>query len=276
MTLEIVMMWLAITTYAAGTALFVAGVVFDREKWVRLAFFVSVAGMIPHMAAFGVRWTREGHGPILGFYEATSTLSFTSVAIYALASWRQPKLRAVGVVVMPVVMLLLAGTMFSPKSGLEITGVLASYWLIIHVVFSNLAFGTFVASFGLAVAYLMRERSAGVRWAHVLQRLPEQDVVDDLSARFAMAGFLFWGVMIASGAIWANESWGRYWGWDPIETWSLVVWLVYAAYLHSRLVLGWRGSKSAWLTVIALPLCAFSLLGIPILFNSIHAGYMTG
>lgn len=80
--------------------------------------------------------------------------------------------------------------------------------------------------------------------------------------------------MIVAGAIWANEAWGRYWAWDPIETWSLMTWLAYAAYLHSRLTLGWRGRRSAWFAVLALPLVVFTLVGVPLAYNSIHGAYI--
>lgn len=274
MTAEILLMWFAVTLYAVGTVLFIAGVTLEREKLTSIAFAASACGMLPHVAAFVVRWIRVGRGPILGFYEATSTMSFTSVVIFVLLAWRQPRLKPLGIAVMPVVMLLLAGSMFSPKSGLGITGALASYWLVVHVLFSNLAFASFVGSFALAIAYVARVRSVRGPWARHLAKLPAQEIIDDLSARLAIVGFLFWGVMIASGAIWANESWGRYWGWDPIETWSLVVWLVYAAYLHARIAMGWRGEKSAWLAIVAMPLCAFSLLGVPTVFKSVHGGYL--
>ena len=82
--------------------------------------------------------------------------------------------------------------------------------------------------------------------------------------------------MIVAGAIWANEAWGRYWAWDPIETWSLISWIVYAAYLHTRLTLGWKGSKSAWFAVVALPVMAFTLIGVPLAYSSIHGAYLTG
>jgi len=82
--------------------------------------------------------------------------------------------------------------------------------------------------------------------------------------------------MIVSGAIWANQAWGRYWGWDPIETWSLIVWVIYAIYLHLRFTRGWQGERLAWFAVIAMPVSLFALLGTPIVFNSIHGGYIGG
>jgi cytochrome c-type biogenesis protein CcsB len=275
MTAEIVLMWAALTFYVIGTAMFVVGVVLEREKWTRRAVLISAIGLVPQAASMAVRWARLGHGPYLGYYELTSTLTFFTVLLFVIMAWRYPKTSAAGIVIMPVALLLIAAAMLAPKSGLDITPTLASYWLFIHVVFSDLAFGAFVVSFGLSVAYVIRARSAEGPWAHRLSRLPDQDSIDRLSGRLVIAGFLFWSIMIASGAIWANQAWGRYWGWDPIETWSLVVWLIYAVYLHLRLTLGWRGERIAWYAVIAMPLLMFSVAGIPFIFKaSIHTGYL--
>jgi cytochrome c-type biogenesis protein CcsB len=275
MTTEIVLMWIALTFYVAGTALFVFGVVFEREKWTRRAVIVSAMGLVPQAAAMAVRWVRLGHGPYLGYYELTSTLTFFTVLFFVLMAWRYPKLSAAGIVVMPVALLLIGAAMLAPKGGLDVGPTLASYWLFIHVIFSDLAFGAFVISFGLAVAYVIRARSGDGPWARRLSRLPDQHTVDRLSGRLVIAAFLFWSIMIASGAIWANEAWGRYWGWDAIETWSLIVWLIYAVYLHLRLTLGWRGERIAWYAIIALPIAVFSVAGIPFVYKaSIHAGYL--
>jgi len=273
MTNEIVAMWAALTIYAASAVLFVLGVVFEKDRLIRLGFALALAGLVPHTIALGIRWVRTGHGPYRGWYEAVSGLGYVSVATFAVLGWRQPRLKAIGIALMPVGLLLMAAAMLAPMNDRPLTPSLASYWLIIHVAFAKLAVGTFVASFALAVIYLLRERSAGV-WQHRLQRLPEQNVVDDLSYRFALSGFLFWGIMMATGAIWANEAWGRYWAWDPIETWTLIVWLVYAAYLHVRLSLGWRGEKTAWFAAAAMPIALFCLMGVPLLYRSVHAAYL--
>lgn len=275
MTAEIVLMWIALTFYVAGTAMFVGGVVFEREKLTRIAVLISAVGLVPQTASMAMRWIRLGHGPYLGYYELTSTLTFFTVLLLVGMAWRYPKTSSAGIVIMPVALLLIGAAMTAPKGGLDVGPTLASYWLFIHVVFSDLAFGAFVLSFGLAVAYVLRARSPEGRWAHKLSKLPDQETVDRLSGRFVVAGFLFWGIMIASGAIWANEAWGRYWAWDPIETWSLVVWLIYAVYLHLRLTLGWRGEKIAWYAIIAMPVAMFCLAGIPFIYKaSIHTGYL--
>ena len=276
MTLEIVLMWIALTFYVAATVMFVFGVTFSKEVLTRRAVFVSAAGLIPQVVALGVRWARLGHGPYIGYYEVANALTLCTVVLFVIAALRNERLNATGMGIMPVAVLLLGAAMLASKADFPITAGLASYWLFIHVAFANLGFAAFVASFGLAVVYVIRERSKSGKWAKRLEKLPVQSALDDLTGRFVLAGFLLWGIMIASGAIWANESWGRYWSWDPIETWSLVVWLIYAVYLHLRFTLRWRGVRLAWFAIASMPIALFCLVGIPTVFHTIHAGYIGG
>jgi cytochrome c-type biogenesis protein CcsB len=275
-TLEIVLMWIALTFYVAATVMFVFGVTFSKEVLTRRAVFVSAAGLIPQVVALGVRWARLGHGPYIGYYEVANALTLCTVVLFVIAALRNERLNATGMGIMPVAVLLLGAAMLASKADFPITAGLASYWLFIHVAFANLAFAAFAASFGLAVVYVIRERSKSGKWVKRLEKLPVQSALDDLTGRFVLAGFLLWGIMIASGAIWANESWGRYWSWDPIETWSLVVWLIYAVYLHLRFTLRWRGARLAWFAIASMPVALFCLVGIPTVFHTIHAGYIGG
>lgn len=276
MTTEIVLMWAALTFYVAATVMFVAGVIFIRDAITRAAVWVTAAGLVPQLAAIGVRWARLGHGPYIGYYELADALTLFTVVLFVVSALRNKRLSATGIGIMPVAVLLLGAAMFSSKADLPITPSLASYWLFIHVIFANVAFAALAVSFGYALVFLIRHRSAEGKWATRLATLPGQSAVEDLTVRFALAGFLLWGIMIVTGAIWANESWGRYWSWDPIETWSLVVWLIYAVYLHLRYTMRWRGGRLAWYAIVAMPIALFCLVGIPTVFNTIHAGYIGG
>lgn len=276
MTTEILLMWATVTAYAVSTVLFVVGVSFEKSRIVGFGVWAASLGLAFHVAAVGVRWARIGRGPMLGYYEMTSKLAIVGVALFLILVWRYSKIAPAGVAIMPVSTLLIAAAMMSPKGALELTGTLASYWLLIHITFANLAFGAFVVSFGLAAVYVIRDRSISGPWGRSLEKLPAQDIVDHLSSRFVFVGFVFWGVMIASGAIWANEAWGSYWSWDPIETWSLVVWFIYAIYLHLRFTLGWRGQKISWVAIGAMPVALFCLAGIPLVYHTVHSGYLAG
>jgi len=271
-TLEIVLTWIALTLYAAATALVAIGVVFSKEAFSRRSAAVAALGLVFQTASLGIRWERVGHGPYLGFYEVASALVFFTVASLVVAVWRSPRLAGAGIAIMPVALLLLGGSMLAQNAEVPMTAKLSSWWLFVHVTFANLAFGAFALSFGCAITYVVRERSATGKWAQRFAKLPAQDVLENLTVRYVLVGFLFWAMMIATGAIWANEAWGRYWGWDPIETWSLIVWIIYAVYLHVRFTLKWRGERLAWFAIVAMPLSLFALIGIPLAFNTPHAG----
>jgi cytochrome c-type biogenesis protein CcsB len=270
--LEILLMWVAMTFYVASTAMYAFAVTFVKERLGQWALYAAAGGLAFQTISLGIRWARLGHGPYLGFYEVANALVFCVVAFFVVTALRSPRLNSAGIGIMPVAVLLLGGSMLASKSGLPITPKLASYWLFVHVAFANLAFAAFSVSFGCAIIYVIRERSAGEGWSRRLERLPAQDVLENLTVRFVLVGFLFWGIMIATGAIWANEAWGRYWSWDPIETWSLIVWIIYAVYLHVRFTMKWSGERLAWFAIVAMPLALFALIGIPLAFKTPHAG----
>jgi len=270
--LELALMWAALLVYAAGTAMFTIGVIFFKDKLTQRALYVSAVGLAAQTASLAVRWVDLGHGPYLGFYEVASALVLFTVASFVVVAFRNPRMIAAGIGIMPVAVVLQGGSMLGSKSVVPITAKLASLWLFVHVAFANLAFGALVLSFGCAVVYLTREHSSKGLWVKRFEKLPGQEVLDSLTTRYVLVGFLFWGIMIVTGAIWANEAWGRYWSWDPIETWCLIVWIIYAIFLHLRFTLGWRGERLAWFALVAMPVSLFALVGIPWAFGSPHAG----
>lgn len=275
---EVLLMWAAVGLYALSTIMFVVGVVFSQARVLTPASVVAAAGLAFQAVAIVVRWERVGHGPYLGFYEVVASYTFLAVATFCLLVWRRRGFAPIGIVVMPTSFLALGLAMFTPKAALPISATLASYWLAIHVTFAKLSYSSFIVACGFGVLYLLKEKagSGSERMGGFLGKMPRGEVLDDYAFRFVGVGFVFLGIMIVAGAIWANEAWGRYWGWDPIETWSLVSWFIYAAVLHLRLTMGWRGRKFAWAVVIALPSIVFALLGVPLVYRSIHGAYLLG
>lgn len=270
---EVLAMWVAVGLYALASIAYIVGFTFGRPRLFTAAQWILLAGALAQGVGILVRWTRVQHGPYLGFYEVVSSYALVGVALFLVLSWRIRGLRALGSVLIPVAFLALGGAMLAPKSDLPITPMLASYWLTVHVSFANLSYGAFITAAGLGVAYLMKS-SGGKLGQRIGPPSLSADALDDLAFKFVAAGFIFLGIMIVSGAIWANESWGRYWGWDPIETWSLISWLAYAFIIHLRLTLAWRGRRFAWAAMSALPVLVFALIGVVLVYQSVHAGYL--
>ncbi len=144
---------------------------------------------------------------------------------------------------------------------------LQSNWLLIHVVTCFLGYSAFALAFGVAILYLLQDRRPR-------PSLPPAPILDSLIYRATILGFLLLTLGIFTGAVWAETAWGRYWSWDPKETWSLITWLIYAALLHARLLKGWHGRRIAWLAVLGFMAVLFTYFGVSFLLSGLHS-YLT-
>lgn len=272
---EIILLWVTVACYVAGSALYIHGLVFNKASSTKWATFIGLTGLLPHSAGLLLRWIESGHGPYITFYEITTSDTWVAVVTFLLVQYRYPRLRSLGVLVMPVSFLLIGlGVMSSPQIY-DIPTTFRTYWLIIHILFAKLAFGSILVATGLAIFYLLKTRSGEgklIRW--IEHSTPSHDLMDELSYKFIAFGFIHLSIMIAAGSIWAEYAWGRYWGWDPVETWALISWLIYGLYLHLRLIVGWRGHKLAWYAVGAFIVLLFSVFGVVYLYHSVHTGYL--
>jgi ABC-type transport system involved in cytochrome c biogenesis permease subunit len=172
-------------------------------------------------------------------------------------------------VVLPVATLLIALGLYSNPAIRELPPTLRSTWLVFHISFAKLAAGAFLLSVASS-ALLLLDPGATAPWR---ARLPSAGALDGYAVRFVTFGFLFWTCAIAAGAIWAHQSWGRYWGWDPIETWSLVTWLAYGSFLHARLFFRLAPRTIAGWVIACFAVFVLTALLLPFLRPSIHSAY---
>ena len=142
---------------------------------------------------------------------------------------------------------------------------LQSWWMKIHVPANFIGYGTFALAAMVGIAYLVKSRGV------LEDRLPSLDVLDDIMYKAIAVGFAFFTIATILGALWAADAWGGYWSWDPKETWALIVWLNYAAWLHMRLMKGLRGQIAAWWAVIGLLVTTFAFLGVNMFLSGLHS-----
>jgi cytochrome c-type biogenesis protein CcsB len=232
------------------------------EKVARIATALMILGFVLLFAGVIARGISAGRVPWGNMYEfsITGALAFSGAYLLAL---RKYDLRWLGLLVSFSVLLTLGTAitvLYVPSAPL--VPALKSEWLVIHVSTAIISGGVFLLSNVIASAYLYLDRveKKGERapWA---QRLPDLETLDLLSYRLVAFVFPLWTFSVISGAIWAESAWGRYWGWDPKETWAFITWVAYAAYLHARVTIGWRGRRAAWL-------CLFA--GSTFLFNYVY------
>lgn len=262
---EAILVWITIGFYAVISALYLYGFVFRNEKVVdRLPLFTAGA-LVVHTAAIVARYLAIGSLPVAGDYESGLAGSWTCVVFTLYVVVRHRKLRGIGVGTLPVSLLLLGyGTMRSTELA-PMAASLKSFWLWVHVLFAWLAFGAYVVAFALAIIYLLKERDPS---GEFYRRFPDFPILDDLMFKYLIFGFITDAVMIASGAIWAKNLWGNYWSWDPVETWSLITWLIYGVAVHLRVTLGWRGRRLAWILIFALSGMIITYFGITLFVKS--------
>lgn len=232
------------------------------EKIARIATAMIILGFLLLLAGVVGRGISAGRVPWGNMYEfsITGALAFTGAYLGAL---RKYDLRWLGLFV-SISVLLTLGTavtvLYVPSAPL--VPALKSTWLVIHVAAAIISGGIFLLSNVIAGAFLfldsMERKGERAPWA---KRLPSLDTLDQLSYRLVAFVFPLWTFAVIAGAIWAESAWGRYWGWDPKETWAFITWVAYAAYLHARVTVGWRGRRAAWLCIFA---------GSTFLFNYVY------
>lgn len=268
--LETTFHWTAVALYILSAAFFAYAVIFARSDRVRTACWLSAAGMAPHSAALIARWIEVGHGPYMMKYEVLSSNAWFAVLMLLVFLWRRPAWAPLALVALPASILMMGFGLFSSPEARSLPPSLRSMWLVFHVVFNKLAVGAFTLSLGSAIVLLRKMSGSSSRF---LDRLPDIDALEAYTIRFVGFGFLFWTTTIGAGAIWANQSWGRYWGWDPIEVWSLVTWLCYGLLLHARLFFKIRAKTAAWGTIVCFAMSILTVFIFPFLFPSLHAAY---
>jgi len=226
----------------------------------RLALGLTLVGWVLHVGSVVTRGFAAHRVPWGNMYEFSSVAALVAVTCFLVLVLRGRVDRSLGAFVMlPVVLYLgLAGTVLYTRVG-PLVPALHSYWIKIHVAAAVTASGAFLLSGVLALLFLLRNRydervAAGrsVAFPVTLGRsLPPASSLDRSAYVVIAFAFPVWTFAIIAGAIWAESAWGRYWGWDPKETWSFITWVLYAGYLHARATAGWKGRKAAWVAVAA-------------------------
>ncbi|MGH3985647.1 MAG: c-type cytochrome biogenesis protein CcsB [Pseudonocardiaceae bacterium] len=241
------------------------------ERVGRCAVALTAAAALVHASSLVLRGAAIGRAPWGNMYEFTSAICVVAVIAWLVVLYRQRGGAALqrlgGFVLLPVVVLMfLAGTVLYAQAA-PLVPALNSYWIAIHVSAAAIASGILLVSGVASVLYLVRE-GAG---SQITARLPDSATLDRLAYRTAVVALPIWTFAVITGAIWAEAAWGRYWGWDPKETFALVAWVVYAGYLHARATAGWRGSRAAWINVVGFAVMLFNLFFVNIVIAGFHS-----
>jgi cytochrome c-type biogenesis protein CcsB len=209
------------------------------------------------------RTIATGHGPFANMYEFSVAFAWGVLGVYLYFEHRYHQ-RVLGLVALPVALAMLLYATTIPSTADPLVPALQNNLLLtVHVAVAIVAYGTFTVAFAAAVLHLVQP-------AEGRRGLPKPELLDEISYKAVIIGFPFLTLTIVLGAVWADVAWGSYWSWDPKETASLVTWLIYGAYLHARVVRGWRGNRAAWLLVLGFGATLFTYFG-NLFFGGLHS-----
>jgi cytochrome c-type biogenesis protein CcsB len=261
----------ALALYGLGTAGYLIHLAVQRPEAERAARLLTGLGFLVHTAFFLVRWADSGHVPISNLFESLNFFAWTILLAFIILQIRL-KATVLGAIVVPIAFLMAASSLGLDKGHEPLVPALQSRWLGVHTTLAFLGDAFFVIAFAGGVLYLVQERQLKThKVGGFYHRLPSLDLLDRINYRSLTIGFPLLTLGIITGAIWAENAWGSYWSWDPKETWSLITWLIYAALVHARLTVGWRGRKAAYLSIAGFLAVLFTFLGVSFLLGGLHS-----
>jgi cytochrome c-type biogenesis protein CcsB len=247
-----------------------------RETIARIGTWICILAAVVSTAAIGVRWAESyklgiGRIPVTNLYESLVFFAWSINLFYLLVEWKYRN-RTLGAFVIPIAFGTMLFALTNESSIQPLVPALQSYWLHAHVITCFVGYAAFAVSAGVAVMYLMKARREERKvTGGVVALFPSTKILDDLVYKSIIWGFPFLTAGIITGAAWANYAWGTYWSWDPKETWSLIVWLVYAAFLHARVTRGWHGRRAAILSIVGFLATIFCYLGVNLVLSGLHS-----
>ena len=249
-----------------------------RPVFARIGTSLTWLAFLFHVGADVTRGIDAGRVPWANMYEFALTGVMLMAAVYLGVLFRYD-LRFLGALITGLAVLLLGGSYLAFYVQVSpLADPLKSPWLVIHVFVASLATAFFALTFGLSLLQLLQTRrehkaiagSPSHSWGF-LKTLPSSEALESLAYRFAIVGFIFWTFTLIAGSIWANDAWGRFWGFDTKEVWTFIIWVLYAGYIHARATRGWRGTPSAWLSITGFAAVIFNFTIVNVYFKGLHA-----
>ncbi len=240
-----------------------------KENLARIGFKFAFSGLLIHTVALILRTFESGHAPFTNMYESLSFFAWSSILAYIIIEFKY-KIRKAGPYFMLIVIALmaLASSPLMPKEATPLVPALQSYWLWLHVSVTLFGEAFFAIAFITSIMYLVADSKERKGIKSVLS----SGKLDSVSYKCIAIGFpLFTLGGLVFGMVWAYYAWGRYWSWDPKETWSLITWFVFALYLHTRIVMGWKGRRSAYVAIIGFLAALLTYFGVNYVLAGLHS-----
>jgi cytochrome c-type biogenesis protein CcsB len=239
----------------------------------RVGYSLTTLGLVVHIASVILRGFAAGRVPWANMFEFGLTGTALIIGTFLLVSLLV-RISYLGAYVLGLNLILLGVAVvnfYVPVSPL--VPALQSYWLVVHVFVASLGTAFFALAAGLSALQIVQARRTAAITVNLrfMDTIPGTDRLEDLAYRICLVGFVLWTFTLIAGAIWAERAWGRYWGWDTKEVWTFIIWVIYAGYIHARATRGWRGTRSAWLSLVGFAAVMFNFSIVNLFFKGLHS-----
>ncbi|MDF1580589.1 MAG: c-type cytochrome biogenesis protein CcsB [Desulfuromonadales bacterium] len=271
MSVNLLLFKITLLLYFVATVFYLIDVLAQKDVAGKMARWVLSGGFLLHCITLGARWIEAGHAPMASLHESLSFFAWAIVGIFLLFDLRY-RLAVLGAFCTPLALGLMIFSLGAPREIKELNPILDTWWFPVHVSLAFAGYAVFAIAFAAGIMYLIQERLLKKkRFSGLYFRLPALNTLDSINYKCLSFGFPLMTMGIVSGAIWANMAWGGYWRWDPKETWALITWFLYAALLHGRLTVGWRGRRAAIFSIIGFLCLLFSFLCVNWFLSGEHS-----
>ncbi len=269
--MSILLYKVALLMYAVVTLLSMVAVVRNRKNDRSRARLFLLLAFGVHTVTLGVRYFEAGYTPVTNLHESLSFFAWALAGVFMLIDL-QMRMQVMAAVTSTIVTVFMLFGSLMPMQTQDLNPALDSFWLPVHVGLAFLGNAVFTVAFVAAILYLIQERMLkSKKFSALHYRLPSLETLDRVNYRCLKFGFPLMTMGIISGAVWAESAWGTYWSWDPKESWALITWFLYAALLHGRLTVGWRGRRAAIFAIIGFFFLLFTFLGVNLLLPGLHS-----
>jgi cytochrome c-type biogenesis protein CcsB len=259
--------------YMLSSAKYFAYLFLQKNYLQKAGFYLLAAGFLCHTTAIGYGFIQSGHFPVHNFHQTLSLISWTIVGVFLIFQYRF-RLKILGIFAAPLAALVMVIASRLPSAPHQADNILNSIWLVAHVITIFIGEASFALACGVGLLYLLQEHA--IKSKHhgfFFRRLPSLDLLDTTGYACIVVGFTMLTLGLITGFIYAKSVWGRFWSWDPKEIWSGITWLLYAALLHQRLTVGWRGRRAAIMAIIGFAVILFTFLGVNFLLQGHHGEF---
>lgn len=269
--MDLIFFKISIVLYLGAAAGYLIFLLVSSGSRALVGFWLALAGFVCHSLSILHRAIFSGFFPLATAFDALSFFAWLIIGMFLVMRYRDPS-PIFGSIAVPIALLLmLFGSTLSYQIKAPIVPVLKSWWLPIHVTLAIAGNGVFALMAIGGLMYIVQERLIKKKRIGRMHRLlPSLETLDMINRRGLPLGFFLLTLAILSGALWAGSAWGFYWSWDPKETWSLITWFTYAALVHQRMALGWRGKRAALLAIFGFTLVIFTFVGVSLLLGGHH------